>query len=143
MSKVMRHRLQTKGTVYSRANNGWYEIAGTRYFFRSSWEVVYARYLQFLLEKGKIQKWEHEPDTFWFEKIKRGVRSYLPDFKVTDARGVAYHEVKGWMDPKSVTKIKRMALYYPEVKLIVIQKAEYKPIADFERLYPEATPIPK
>lgn len=105
---------------------GWREIGGKRNYYRSLWEANYARYLQFLKEQGEIADWEHEPDTFWFENIKRGVRSYLPDFKVTNTGGsVEYHEVKGWMDPKSKTKIRRMAKYYPEVKLIVIDKKAY------------------
>lgn len=134
----MAERIRTKGTVYSRSQSGWYTIGDQRHFFRSSWEVIYARYMQWLLFQGKIIRWEYEPETFWFEKIRRGVRSYTPDFRVTDRHGVSYHEVKGWMDPKSITKIKRMALYHPNTKLIVIDKAAYKPVADFERLYPEA-----
>lgn len=55
---------------------------------------------------------------------------------------VAYHEVKGWMDPRSVTKIDRMAKYYPDVRLIVIGKNEYKSVLMYERLYPEARLIP-
>lgn len=80
----------------------------------------YARWLEFLKLRQEIVLWEHEPETFWFEKIKRGVRSYLPDFRVTlNGGGIEYHEVKGWMDPKSKTKIKRMAKYYPKTVLIV------------------------
>lgn len=136
-------RLQTKGTVYSRSKNGWYEIGGARYYFRSFWEVNYERHLEYLLRQGKIRQWEHEPETFWFDKIKCGVRSYLPDFRVTELSGnVAYHEVKGWMDPRSVTKIARMAKYYPDVRLIVIGKNEYKSVLMYERLYPEARLIP-
>jgi len=117
---------------------GWYKIVGRKkLFLRSLWEVNYATYLQFLLNKKYIIKWEYEVDTFWFEKIKRGVRSYTPDFKITNLdKSIEYHEVKGWMDAKSATKIKRMAIYYPEVKLIVIQKAEYKEVEKFSRLYP-------
>lgn len=108
---------------------GWREIAGRRIFFRSRWESNYGLYLQWLKEHGIIAEWEHEPETFWFEKIRRGVRSYLPDFRVTELNGsIAYHEVKGWMDPKSKTKIKRMAKYHAQVKLIVISKNVYRGI---------------
>lgn len=81
-----------------------------------------------MLFKAKaISSWEYEPDTFWFEKIKRGVRSYTPDFKIVHKDGtVEYHEVKGWMDKKSQTKIKRMAIYHPEIKLVVLMKPELK-----------------
>lgn len=99
-------------------------------FFRSSWEANYARYLNFLKAKGNIYKWEFEPDTFWFESIKRGVRSYLPDFKIWDTKESKpyYVEVKGWMDSKSKTKIKRMAKYYPDIRLDVVAKKEYQEI---------------
>jgi hypothetical protein len=106
---------------------GWREIAGERYYLRSRWEANYARYLQFLKENGKIVNWEHEPKTFWFEKIKRGVRSYLPDFRVTENDGrVVYHEVKGWMCPRSKTALKRMAKYYPEIEIVLVQNEFFK-----------------
>jgi hypothetical protein len=106
---------------------GWREVGGQRCYFRSAWEANYARYLQFLLEKKQILKWEHEPETFWFESIKRGCRSYLPDFRVTECNNsIAYHEVKGWMDDRSKTKINRMRIYHPQVLLIVIDSKAYK-----------------
>lgn len=140
----MQKRIKNKGSLYSRANVGWYKIKGKEYYFRSGWEVVYARYLEWLKDNQKIAKWEYEPKCFWFEKIKRGVRSYTPDFKIYNWTGTEeYHEVKGHMDEKSKTKIKRMAKYYPEVTLIVIGKEEYKPIKDIERIFPEAKKLEK
>jgi len=111
----------------------WREIGGQRKFFRSRWEANYARYLEHLIDRGVILKWEHEPETFWFEGVKRGTVSYLPDFKITNMDGsVEYHEVKGWMDDKSKTKIKRMAKYHPDIKLIVVATKEYKAL---EKMY--------
>lgn len=105
---------------------GWREIGGVRKYYRSKWEANYAHYLQWLKEKGQILDWKHEPETFWFEGIKRGCVSYLPDFWVKEVSGSeAYHEVKGWMDARSVTKIKRMAKYHPKVRLIVIDSKAY------------------
>lgn len=120
-------------------NAGWREIAGRRIYFRSLWEANYARYLQWLKAQGAIVEWEHEPQTFWFEKIRRGTRSYLPDFRVTENNGlIVYHEVKGWMDPRSKTKIKRMALYHPTVALLVIPARSYRRMnIDLARLVPE------
>jgi len=95
-------------------------------FVRSSWEANYARYLTFLVGLGEIQGWEYEPETFEFDAIKRGTRSYTPDFKVTNLDGaVEYHEVKGWLDPKSNTKLKRMARYHPDITIILIDKEAY------------------
>lgn len=107
----------------------WREIGGKRRYFRSRWEANYARYLEFLKINGQIKEWLHEPDVFWFEGIKRGCVSYLPDFKITNNNdSIEYHEVKGWMDSRSKTKIKRMAIYHPDVKLVVIAKKEYDEI---------------
>lgn len=110
--------------------SGWREIGGLRVYYRSRWEANYARYLEWLKANKQIVKWEHEPETFWFEGIKRGCVSYLPDFKVYELDGrIAYHEVKGWMDDRSKTKIKRMAKYHPSVKLVVIDSKAYRSIA--------------
>jgi len=99
-------------------------------FFRSAWEANYARYLNWLVSIGEIQSWEYEPDEFEFKGIKRGTRFYLPDFKIlTNSNHYEYHEIKGWMDAKSKTKIKRMRKYYPDVKLIVIDKDAYRALA--------------
>ena len=95
--------------------------------YRSGWEANFARYLNFLKSRNLIYKWEFEPDTFWFNEIKRGTRSYLPDFKIWEKKTSEpyYVEVKGHMDSKSKTKIKRMAKYYPNIRLDVVGKKEY------------------
>jgi len=109
---------------------GWREFGGKKYYYRSRWEANYGRYLEFLKSKGQIKEWEHEPEVFWFEKIMRGCRSYLPDFRVTENNGsIVYHEVKGWMDSKSKTKINRMRIYHPKVKLIVIDSKAYRALS--------------
>lgn len=138
MSKIMQMRIRTKGTIYSRSKNGWYIINGKRFYFRSGWEVVYARYLEWLVQKKEITKWQYEEDTFWFDKIKRGVRSYTPDFKVFSGDKFEYHEVKGYMDSKSKTKMNRMRIYHPEVKMVLIDKHSYKSILQFEKMFPSA-----
>lgn len=108
---------------------GWRSVGEYRKYFRSRWEYNYAVYLEWLRANGQIKKWEHEPETFWFKGIKRGVMSYLIDFRITNCDNtIEYHEVKGFMDKRSVTKIKRMAKYYPDVKLVVISKKYYTSI---------------
>ena len=130
--------LKTKeknGTLYM-ANReratwaaGWREIGGTKKYYRSMWEANYARYLDWLKERGEIESWEHEPETFWFDGVRRGCVSYLPDFRVVERGGhVVYHEVKGWMDERSKTKIRRMAKYHPDKKLIIIDGKAYAAI---------------
>src|SRR5205807_723233 len=106
---------------------GWREIGGKRKYFRSRWEANYARYLEFLKVQNQITDWEHEPEVFWFEGIKRGCVSYLPDFKVTELNGsFTYHEVKGWMDDRSKTKIRRMQIYHPSIILKIIEANWFK-----------------
>lgn len=108
---------------------GWREIGGARKYYRSRWEANYARYLEWLKSLGEIAEWKHEPKTFWFDGIRRGTVSYLPDFWVKEIGGKeAYHEVKGWMDDKSKLKIKRMQKYHPDVVLVVIASKEYAEI---------------
>jgi hypothetical protein len=109
------------------SSQGWREIGEKRCYFRSRWEANYARYLEFMCRKGQFKDWQHEPKTFWFEAIKRGVRSYLPDFCVFTNEGKhEWHEVKGYMDPKSKTKIARFAKYYPQETLKVISSSWFK-----------------
>ncbi len=128
-----RASISGSANTMNRANASWKaawrEIGGINKYFRSRWEANYARYLEWLKERGEIKGWRHEPTTFWFEGIKRGCMSYLPDFEVTEMNGdMVYHEVKGWMDDRSVTKIKRMAKYHPKVKLLVIDSKAYRSI---------------
>lgn len=107
--------------------SGWRVISDQRIYARSRWEANYARYLEWLVARKEIASWEHEPITFWFEGIKRGTVSYLPDFRVTSMDGsIVYHEVKGWMDPRSRTKLDRMARYHPTVTVIIIDKRWFK-----------------
>lgn len=107
----------------------WREIGGKRKYFRSRWEANYARYLEFLKSNGEILEWHHEKTTFWFDGVKRGTVSYLPDFDVTEKSGeITHHEVKGWMDDRSATKLKRMAKYHPEKTLVLVQEKQYREI---------------
>lgn len=133
--KMLRSRIQSQGSLAPVARPrgswkaGWRDVGEKRCYFRSRWEANYGRYLQWLKEQGQIAEWQHEPETFWFEAIKRGVRSYLPDFRVTENDGsTVLHEVKGWMDARSKTTLKRMAKYHPQEKLIVIREKQYKEI---------------
>jgi hypothetical protein len=90
-------------------------------YFRSEWEFYYSLFLEKLKKENKIIDWKHEPKCFWFNDIKRGVRSYLPDFCVTHKDGSEeWSEVKGFFDSRSQTKMKRMAKYYPEVKIRLV-----------------------
>lgn len=130
--KMLETRLARYGSLSPDRKRGtwkaaWRTIGGKRKFYRSRWEANYARFLEWRRERGEVADWSHEPETFWFKGIKRGCVSYLPDFRVTMPDGaVEYHEVKGWMDAASKTKIKRMKKYHPSVVLVVIDSKSYR-----------------
>lgn len=141
MTKI--EKYGTAGPVYANEGNAYSRTVGGRRadldnrYFRSMWEANYARYLNWLVEQGEIQGWEYEADTFVFHGETRGAITYRPDFKVTEKDGeVVYHEVKGWMDGLSKTRLKRMKKHYPEVKVIVIGEAEYKAVSKWKGLIP-------
>lgn len=109
---------------------GWRTVAGRRVYLRSAWEANLARYFQWLKDRGEIREWEFEPETFWFAGVKRGVVSYLPDFRITERDGsVRYVECKGHLDARSKTKLKRMAKYHPSVRVDLIGPVQYRAIA--------------
>lgn len=120
-------KLWPRGS-HKRARGGRRSDLGDTYY-RSSWEANWARYLNWLKAHNEIQDWSYETDTFEFS-VKRGSRFYTPDFKVTNLNGsIEYHEIKGYMDQRSQTKIRRMAKYHPQVKLIVIDGKQYQSMA--------------
>ena len=137
MSKEMRDDYSKRASIngskatMNRSNASWKaawrEIGGYKKYYRSRWEANYARYLESLKIDNKILDWKHEDTTFWFDGIKRGVMSYLPDFHIFHINETEeFHEVKGWMDNRSKTKLKRMAKYHPEINLILIDTKAYK-----------------
>lgn len=139
--KFAERGLKTKIEKYGRAGN--FTSGGNAYsrckrgkrpdldniFFRSAWEANFARYLNFLKERGQIKDWKYEPKTFLFEGVTRGVISYLPDFLVIENNeSETYYEVKGWMTSRSKSALKRMSKFYPEIKIIIVDKSAYKEI---------------
>jgi len=102
---------------------GWYEIDGKKMYLKSNWERRFCLYLSFQKKYGHIVDYWYEPQTFWFEGIKRGTTNYKPDFKVEFPSGnFEFYEVKGYMTSKDETKIKRMKKYHPNEKVNIIGK---------------------
>ena len=122
---------------YQHIQGGWYINVNTCIWMRSKWERNYSAYLDWLKDIGEIQDWAYEPDEFEFP-IKRGTRFYKPDFKITNNNdgSIEYHEVKGHWTQKATTQVKRFRKYYPELKLVIIGKDEYKAIAEKSALIP-------
>jgi hypothetical protein len=121
---------------YSRVKKGKVTIEDKTFFARSRWEANVAAYLQYLKESELITDWEHEAEEYRFEEIKRGVMSYLPDFKVTRLNGSFYLiEVKGYMDDKSKTKLNRMKKYFPDIFIDLIEAKRYKQLQENSSLF--------
>jgi hypothetical protein len=74
---------------------------------RSPWE---ANILRWLTHVGK--PWQYEPKTFYFRGEKRGATSYTPDIYLPDED--LYLEIKGYLDSKGRSKIKKFKKHYPE-----------------------------
>lgn len=106
---------------------GWYEIDGKKMYLKSNWERRFCLYLSLMKVNKHIVDYWYEPETFWFEGIKRGTTNYKPDFKVEFPSGkFEYYEVKGYMTSKDETKLKRIKKYHPEVTITVIGKDWFK-----------------
>ena len=98
-------------------------------WFRSGWERNYARFLQLQKSRGLIVDWQYEPHRFYFEGYKRNPHSYLPDFKVWKTKcEYEWHEVKGYQKKIGMTALKRMALHYPNERIVLIDAPAYQAI---------------
>ena len=114
--------MKSQKNPYSRTKSGKRKDLNN-IFFRSAWEANIARYYNYL-----GIEWQFEPKTFIFKNISRGSVSYTPDFYLPQLD--KWVEVKGWMDNKSKTKLKRFKNQYPKEneKLELITQKEYDKI---------------
>lgn len=92
-------------------------------YFRSRAEANWARFLTY-----QGIRWEYEPETFDFLPFRQYRRntSYTPDFWLPDFGW--YDEIKGWMTPNSKTKLARMTLHYPQVKIRLVLWPELREV---------------
>ena len=89
--------------------------------FRSILEARWSYYLDTLWMSGEILSYEFEPEFFEFESIRHGTTRYKPDFRVIEKDGSeVWHETKGVLDGKSITKIRRFAEFFPDKRLWLI-----------------------
>lgn len=130
MSDAQHKRMMLGGVdVYSRCGKYPCVIGGMYNVFKSSWEVVIAKRLQELVDDGSITYWRYESKHFNFDDVKRGIRSYCPDFEVALNDGsVLFIEVKGWRMEKSMKRISMFKERYPDVKFYMIDNDEYNKI---------------
>lgn len=120
--------------AYEFIQHGQYLIGEREMYFRSKWEANFALYLNWLVSQKQIVSWRYEPKFFDFP-IPHGTTRYLPDFEVTELDGtLTYYEVKGYMDSRSKTKLRRMAKYHPKVKLVLIDKDFMQSLNKYKKL---------
>ena len=95
------------------------ESADVPFRVRSGWERNFARILIYKQAEGGVKDFTYEPRRYEFP-VKRGCIDYLPDFEVEFSfeiipghRKVLF-EVKGQLDQRSRTKLKRFRKYHPQ-----------------------------
>lgn len=122
------HKKKIEGRMKQFSIRGEHNVnlGGVDYVFKSSWEAEIGRRLQNLLCKGDILKWGYETKHFVFNDIKRGIRSYCPDFEIQMCNGEnLYIEVKGWKMPQAMKRIAMFRERYPNIKFYLIDEKEY------------------
>lgn len=102
-TEKLTNKKTTKGSAYAHTKTGYRPDLDL--VVRSGWESDVLRIL-----KSYDIKYEFEPRVFTFP-VKRGAKSYLPDIYLPDFD--QYIEVKGWLDDKSRTKLRRFKRHYP------------------------------
>lgn len=113
-------------------------VGGLSIFFRSRWEFNYALYLEHQMITGKIKSWLHEAKAFMFYGEETGPVSMLPDFTVYQNDGSCeLHEVKGWVDARTVLGMERMTKHYPSNKITMITKDWFLENLELIRTLPE------
>ena len=98
---------------YSRGKRSYYwsPLQDKFVCFRSSWEEIYAKYL----DKKNIK---------WLYEIKRfdlGDVTYVPDFYLPDLN--EWHEVKGYMSFSNLMKLEKFSKLFPNEKLKIIDQS--------------------
>lgn len=110
--------------------SGWYDFDnGKRYYMRSGFEARWGYYLDFLQKAGEVISWEFEPKHKEFEGVRSGTVFYIPDFEVTypsedhpEEIYTFWHETKGQITQKDITKFRRMSRYHPNEKIILVMQ---------------------
>ena len=116
-----------EAAVQRKVWKGWVEIDGKRMYLKSNWERRYCLYLSLMVKHKYVVDYQYEPETFWFQGIKRGTNNYKPDFRVEFPSGkVEYYEVKGYETSKDRTKYNRMKKYHPNIILNVVDGKWFK-----------------
>jgi len=100
--------LRCSNIINSKLNS--IKIKYNNIFFRSSWEVKFAKWCD-----NRNIKWEYEPKTF-----DLGKTTYTPDFYVPIY--AAYIEIKGYFRPDARKKVNLFKKLYPKEELMILKE---------------------
>ena len=104
----------------------WVDALGRTWVFKSRWELAYAQHLD---AQGLI--WDYEARKFGL----RVCSCYTPDF-VVDVGGVdEYHEVKGWLDDRTIARMQEFVRTYPARHLVLVGPRELVDLGLIEAHY--------
>lgn len=103
---------------------GWYDFDnGKRYYMRSGFEARWGKYLDFLVKVGEVTCWQYEAESFIISTNKGNTKTYIPDFGVEyKDNGYVFHETKGELTQKDVTKFRKMSREHPGIKIILVMQ---------------------
>ena len=104
-------------------------IGGVEFHFDSQFERDWAKYLQFLLERGKLKAWVYHPAKFdfWEFGYRKKPYEYQPDFCIwEDEDTYVYQECKGYIETKDISRIRRANKHYDAVFDLVMQRLPKK-----------------
>lgn len=117
------------------------EVDGKEIWFASRMEFNHYLYLRWLKEQGEIQDFQYQPKAFdfyerakerpdlWGEKELPLKRRYQADFFVIEKDGSCYYvETVGKLRRDHNRNFKLLRLLYPEVKLRVMDRTQYRNI---------------
>jgi len=104
----------------------WTDARGRAWTFKSRWELAYAQHLD-----AQGLSWDYEARKFGLHTCK----CYTPDF-VVDRDGVdEYHEVKGWLDDRTIARMQEFSRTYPARHLILVGPRELVDLGLIEAWY--------
>ena len=104
-------------------NQFWATVGGQHHWWRSKFEWRWAQYLERLKTAREVDGWLYESERFEFKGIRSGTVFYLPDFWVIYRSGdTLWHETKGHLTQRDITKFRRMAKYHPAERIVLVMQ---------------------
>ena len=122
--------VRTAAGNFARTKKGIRKDIHPKYSFKSATEANFARILDFL-----GLKWKYEERAFTFDGYKNKPHVYIMDFEVLPSKkkipsGIecGWVEIKGYMDARSRSKLRRYKANYPEeaAKTIIVIYTKYR-----------------